>query len=335
MPSDLRSCRTRHLSLTCTLGPPYRRVRVWKVLVSVATALSVAIGGLAWWYSRKIDERWAAMEARTAELIREAINRKALRPVPRGEPLPGNAWDDYELAFAEIAKLGRDKSLFNEFNSNPTWFLKRADVERLLADHASALEFLKRGARRQDAINPHTAKWLTEDLISGTSGFMALAGMAEAKARLLLEGKRPVGAMDLLLDVCRLACDVGQSGPLVVESIAYSVYLQALEPMSDVLNSQLVGPEGFLRLAKDLEVTERTLPRHFIAVQDELPCFGSTLLRRGPWSVDENRDMRPLKARMLAVLLFAAPGRVGAVRKLRLRSALREKVGIDVVEGCS
>lgn len=82
-----------------------RRFRTWKALAILASAFGLAFLALWLWADRVAAHKWAAMERSVEEWIVEAKSRDARRPVLQGDPIPGNAWDDYEIASKSGAML--------------------------------------------------------------------------------------------------------------------------------------------------------------------------------------------------------------------------------------
>ena len=86
------------------MGEVRHRVSIKKILGILVLALALVFGALILLIRSVEADRWTAMEARTLELIRLAEAREDRRPVLRGDPLPGNGADDYDLAIVEIKK---------------------------------------------------------------------------------------------------------------------------------------------------------------------------------------------------------------------------------------
>jgi hypothetical protein len=132
-----------------------------------------------------------------------------------------------------------------------------------------------------------------------------LAELAVSKALLLAESKKTEEAAELLLDVCRFGCDLGQSGPFRFQFVALGVYSTALKRMVEVLKSGPVSAEESIELERDLEDLERSLPRHSTALRDDLVLLGSQLMRDGPRVMDEWFRPRPLLRRDCWRYLFS------------------------------
>ena len=87
-----------------------RRLSTWKI-VGIVAAIVVAVLLVAVFWIRSVTERrWARFQAETKAWADKERARDFSRPPLRGTAEPGNAWDDYTLAIAEMKKLqGRDK----------------------------------------------------------------------------------------------------------------------------------------------------------------------------------------------------------------------------------
>jgi hypothetical protein len=81
---------------------PQRLPARWIVISIGLIGLAVLLIGLKFWVNTVEASRWEKMRIQLADLAREARARDGRRPVLRGSPLPGNAWDDYEAGFLSI-----------------------------------------------------------------------------------------------------------------------------------------------------------------------------------------------------------------------------------------
>src|SRR5688572_19961872 len=77
----------------------------WKILCGVAAAVFVTIAVFFAWVQAVASRRWAELETRVPVLIAEARARDSRRPPRGGDPVPGNAWTDYNQALAAIKPL--------------------------------------------------------------------------------------------------------------------------------------------------------------------------------------------------------------------------------------
>src|SRR2546423_329434 len=82
-----------------------RCVPRWKILLTVFAVLILSLGGTGLWLRSVGERRWGEMKTELVGILREELARPAERPVLRGEATEGNAWDDYEKAFAGVGSL--------------------------------------------------------------------------------------------------------------------------------------------------------------------------------------------------------------------------------------
>src|SRR3989442_1175046 len=116
---------------------PRRRIPAWKwaallfgVLLPAWAVAAVAVHFIA-------ESRWTAMKAEWQTLLEEVRKHGQSRAPLRGDPIDGNAWDDYAVALAEV------RSLYDLESQAAPRYLREAPqsnrklVERVLARHPS------------------------------------------------------------------------------------------------------------------------------------------------------------------------------------------------------
>ena len=103
------------------MDPPEPR-RVWlrKILPLAGLALTLLIASRILIPLATVGSRWDVMQARTQELLKEAKGRDPRRPVLHGEPIPGNAWEDYNKALPSGPGLWSDIEIQNYFDFTGT-----------------------------------------------------------------------------------------------------------------------------------------------------------------------------------------------------------------------
>src|SRR5262245_42834732 len=72
--------------------------------ILVAAVLAIVGTAVIWRWSLEA-RRWNRLEARVDELRARADTRFRPRPVLRGQPLPGDAWEDYLPAIDSVEKM--------------------------------------------------------------------------------------------------------------------------------------------------------------------------------------------------------------------------------------
>jgi hypothetical protein len=221
------------------------------------------------------SERWEAVRDRTLKLKLEALTRKMPREVLRGKPIPGNAWEEYNIALSASwpadAENGGVFFMFSKGNAaNPE------RVRKTVAEQMPLLDHLRLGAQRSDGQYPY--KWeLGEEKPSLLRSRM-LANLAVAQASILRENGKPEEAMDLLLDVTILARDLSTNGPLLTNLIGMAVYMTAVEGFRDLVVSGKLTQKQLADLAEKLEAVERDFPTHTAALSNELLGIGMWVL---------------------------------------------------------
>jgi hypothetical protein len=131
-----------------------RRAFPRRVLLGILSGLVLLIVA-AWIWVNSVEQRLREkVKARVLELNEELAKRNLERPALFGEPVPGNAWDDYLIAIDQLSKLPpASTSILFDYAQ-----LRRGhDAEQaraLLPGFAPILEALKVGARRAYARKP-------------------------------------------------------------------------------------------------------------------------------------------------------------------------------------
>lgn len=277
------------------MGERPRRVPLWKIAALFFGALALIVLTFWLWVESVADRKWKAMERRVQELLLEAKARDARRPVLRGEAVPGNAWDDYGLALAEIKKIGK-RTVLSEFASRPSRG-DRTAVENILAQHSVALDHLRRGARRAEGQSPYLELALQSNTIPGMLDTQWLANFSACQARLWTEAGRAREAAELLLDTCQFGRDVGHNGVLISEMIGIAVYGVSLEELREVLISKQLTKEDFLEVERELEILDGSFVAHASALLNDVLSTGVSYERGTPTLFDQkefqDRNPRP------------------------------------------
>lgn len=251
-------------------APPPRRFLTWRI-AAVAAVLALLLWGasalLIGWLA---DARWAAMKTEWHRLLEEARSRDRTRPSLRGEPPPGNAWEDYAIAIREV------RTLYELESSAPKNFLEsgsgadRTLVENVLSRHSRIIDAVRRGASRTDA--SLGLEWKEGALtIPNRYGTSVVARMAVCQARFLAERGRVRDAVELLVDTCRFAGDLD--------------HVEDMEPefreLNSMIGSGLLGREELEQLGRELEILDRGFPRRGHRVFLDLVALGSLLIKSG------------------------------------------------------
>jgi len=249
---------------------PRRRITFWKGAGLLGVALLLSYGIAALWIHIVADRRWAAMKAEWTALLQEVRSRGQSRAPLRGEPIDGNAWDDYATALAEV------RSLYDLESQAAPRYLKEAPqsnrklVERVLARHPSMIESVRRAALRRQA--NLSLEWKEGALaLPSRHGTATVAPLAVCRARFFAEEGRFADAAELLSETCRFAADVDH-----VEDLELP-----LEELREMIRSGTLKGDELSRLDRELELLDREYPRRGHRAALELVALGAQFLRTG------------------------------------------------------
>jgi len=223
------------------------------VAISIVVALLAVI-----YFAPTNDGRWAAMRRRMASSQDEAQERNVSRPVVRGKPIPGNAWDEYSLALNEAATFTEDSNLIRFINGDPT--ADRAMVDRLLAAHKGIVDHISQGAQRSNGQYPYDWNSGSRMELPPLLFSRRAASLAIAQARVWKEAGRPQDAVALLLDVSQFSRDLAANGPLLSHLIGVSLYSTTFGELRDLLLSGKLNNKELSDLARMLEIVDGNFP---------------------------------------------------------------------------
>lgn len=222
----------------------------WKILGIVAGLILAAFGGLYLWVRSAEARRWEEMGRLIEDLVAEAGSRDSSRPVLRGEPVPGDAWEEYGPILQEW-----DAAMLGSVTLRRDW-------------ESGAVAALRRGVRRSSARNPYGQDWARGEGRYPMNGILALGASGLAYARQARDG----AAAELTLDVAMFARDVGFNGNFGMQEGSHRLLLAALSHLHTLL--QTVGPEVSRQIARELEVLDRALVRSGYLMLNELAREG-------------------------------------------------------------
>jgi hypothetical protein len=224
------------------------------------------------------DRRWAALEARVAELTPGPGTPPLVR-VPLGRTLvPGNAWDDYfRIGSGSISKF---------LPANLTQLLDEAgpeELKSLIDRNAVPIELLRSGVRRETARTPLPTEPPGHNPILAYHGLpiRELALVSIARARSLAASGNLREALELLLDVYLCGRDFAGTRRMNVEG-------WGLKPMESALR-EILEISGKLDppMLRDLERQLAVLDEYFPDTSGEIL---DALLHLGELYVQEDED---------------------------------------------
>lgn len=211
-----------------------------------------------------VDRRWARMQTecrRQAALVRAWDSR---RPVLRGEPLPGNAWEDYAEAQA-MWKAARFPYSEIDYVEHPE-SIDREAVQVWIEPRLPILDQALRGTRRGECRNPRDWEGPSRYGLNSWN----LTAPALCRSRQLVEQGCVGSAVELLLDVMRMNGDLARGGTWIE---AYSPLWQQMRCMTELkalMATGILDADALRQIARELDVLEA-----------DLPAFGEGMLLEG------------------------------------------------------
>ncbi|HLY11970.1 MAG TPA: hypothetical protein VKW04_21900 [Planctomycetota bacterium] len=249
---------------------PRRRIPFWKGAGLLLGALVLGWGIAALAIHFVAERRWAAMKAEWQALLEEVRSRGQARAPLHGDPIDGNAWDDYAVALAEV------RSLYDLESQAAPRYLKEAPqsnrklVERVLARHPSMIESVRRAALRRQA--NLSLDWKEGALtLPSRHGSATVAPLAVCCSRFFAEEGRARDAAQLLLETCRFSADVDH-----VENLELP-----LEELREMLRTGALKGEDLSQLDRELELLDQEYPRRGHRAALELVALGAQFLKTG------------------------------------------------------
>jgi hypothetical protein len=242
---------------------------VLKLLCAILLGLALLIGAFFAWIHTLAERRWADLKARLPELRAEAKGRDPRRPT-LGEPLPGNAWDDYQKATRELGGFDLKDVIA---------FLKGGDAERArvaLALSGGVLEPLERGTQRSEGAHPGEG-------ILDVHSARCVALLAAVQGRLASGGQNAAFAATRLWQAAQMCADLGRNA----RAMTYWVALSDLGLVFKQMEALPPDPE----LAKGLALLDASWPDVGDALRNEALAIFERLASAAPLSV-EHRDLK-------------------------------------------
>lgn len=256
-----------------------RRFGCWALLGIIGLAFLLLVTGLAVWnwmgrgeVRERMDERFEALRAETA-------SRSPARPVLRGEPEPGNAWDEYQKALKIVEPLHPlkpDNSVLGDFVARRPK-ADRSRVRALVVTYGEALEALSRGAWRERSRFDYD--WEAGVYMNGPDmvGSLSLVSLAICRVRLLREANRTGEALGLLLDAAQFARDMAWNSPITTEMIAISHMRTVFDEILEMVRAGTLSKGELEALARGLERLDTSFPGHDDAILNEAALLIVTL----------------------------------------------------------
>ncbi len=226
--------------------------------------------------------RWARLERRVSEIRAELDARCGPRPVLRGAPVPGNAWDEYVPAIdlASSMELTDEFGWLQAYAGSPS----EPDFDRIrptLTRYQPALDRMRSGTHRAESrrVQLHEREQFLADWggpwLQGAAG---LAYLGSCRARLLASEGKTGEATELLLDVAKFGQDVTNDGSLIAYNLGEDITRHALLGMEALLNRGRLSAEDARQMDRELGRLDSTFPRLAPWLLSRLDYFGSWAL---------------------------------------------------------
>jgi hypothetical protein len=256
-----------------------RRARVLSVpWLLFAGAIGIVTAS---WISLKSLEqrRWKRLEQRVSQLGADLDARCGPRPILRGTPIPGDAWDDY-LPAIDLASKMEEYSMFQMFASSsgePDFERYRVRPDKYL----SAVQGMQRGTRRAESrrVRLHEKEAFLQDW-GGTwlQGAVALGYVSGCRARCLAAEGKTHDATELLLDLLKYGQDVAADGSELAHELSREIMSSGLVGIEYLLIHGKVSTEDCRQMSEELGRLDGTFPRLGPVLLCKLEYFGSWML---------------------------------------------------------
>ena len=251
----------------------------------MAVLLALAFLSLWLWVRAAGERSWSTMEARIEELFKAAAARDAARPVLRGEPIPGDAWEHYAEAEAHATELGHRDEIIALINRRPG--VSRPLIQRILTANRIALDAFRKGTRRSTAT--HAVGCGLEEK---THNLQVLMLVVSCQALLLQEEDRHREAAEVLVDLAQMGRDVGHNGTVVCAIMGTSYQLRAFNDLRETILSDSLTAEDFLNVERELESLDRNGIETEAVALNELAEWGTYFSEENlefliPWGRDD------------------------------------------------
>jgi hypothetical protein len=258
------------------MNPAPRRRLGWKILGGIVAALAGVAGGVAIWTSIVADRRVAAMVNELGALRKEIEKRDPTHPPLRGEPLEGNAWEDYPQAFAALPGVSRDnlRKLYVEKS-----ILSVYRNAAMIDGGELAFVHLRRGTRRRHGAYPYVWEEGVTLTVPSSDHCSSLAYLAALRSRSMLAQGRAREAAELMLDTLRFSEDLGTGAPIMLQWTSHVVGAIGLDELKAILASPALGREDLLSIERQLELLVRARPELSDGADTEVLLSGYELLK--------------------------------------------------------
>jgi hypothetical protein len=249
-----------------------RRTSVLKVSgLFLLSLLAIAGAAILWRWSLE-HRRWRHLESRVAELRAIADTRLRPRPVLRGTPVPGNAWDDYLPALALVATSGDE-----EFET--------AEQKRLwLNRYVPAVEAMQRGTHRAEVgwVSIRARQGEDDREVGFLGQVLAVGRIAVDRANMLFEEGKTGPGTELTLDLLKFAEDVAGDGDERAQYTTWHLQETAMIVLEHALQGDRLTAENCRQINRELSNLDTTFPRLAPVLLGRLEQYGTWILKQAP-----------------------------------------------------
>jgi hypothetical protein len=243
---------------------------VWLALILLIVGLPPASVGTA--VQRVADCRWDDVERETWSRLSKLQRTKLLRPVLRGEAVPGNAWKDYVKATA--LTYTDDAVALDNYATGKTE-LSREGAQALLEQFLPLLKSVQAGTHRGDLIR--MVPW-NDPLPSFNASKVIAFGIC--RARFLVEHGESAEAIELLLDLIQFLEDLARLGRNSVNRYnAFYHQDRLLGELNAMMAAGLLDRNHLRQVAQELGAVERSLPPFGTVLQQDALFTALQVLR--------------------------------------------------------
>jgi hypothetical protein len=272
-------------------GPPPRRPLskiVWLVLAAIFFLPLILVLNALRHARQTIDRYEVETKARFEEYLRQSL----IRPPILDDPLPGNAWDDYQAVFGDIRKSSTVRSLSDQ----RTWQVPSFDLDSNLILLKPYLERLSHALHRHSVYPAHL--WT-----SPGDELYRVSPMLEHLIRKLIEAHRDTEALDILLIQTGFNMDMARHAQVTRAAASFHGFIRSAGMAAGMFESHSLKAPGLARFAGDLDAIERSRPTMLEAweVTDALGPYQCALYLNSPDAIpDLNPSWRDLGSSTLA-----------------------------------
>jgi hypothetical protein len=210
------------------------------------------------------------LRTRYAELLaRLKASSKIERPVIRGLPQYGNAWDFYRKALKLLEKMTeQEKALLPRLSGVPETPLNPDKVLAVYERYKEVFELVRQGVQ-QLYVDPGTYEWPASPNIEDYSKLVKFFKFLSDVAESLSQKGHINKALDMLTDGLRFSQDIGYGGPLIMGLASIGTSEITTACIEGIINNALITPPRLLQLNQELDNILSTMPRYTQAADIE------------------------------------------------------------------